>query len=276
MKTDTIFYQLFKEFPSIFFALIDQPAELANNYQFTSSEVKQRAFRFDGLFLPSNQAEELPIYFVEVQFQKKSNFYARLFAEIFLYFYQYDHDRDWYAIVIYRRRSIETSAPRQYRELMHRVRRIYLDEIDEAAKENIGVAIIQLVVESKNKTGETARQLINKAHRQLPDATIRQQIIELIETIVVYKFPSLTRKEIEAMLGLSELKKTKVYQEAREEGRQEGQQEGLQEGRQEGLQEGQLRTKLAMIPKLQQRGLSIEEMADLLELDAETIRQRIQ
>jgi predicted transposase/invertase (TIGR01784 family) len=110
----------------------------------------------------------------------------------------------------------------------------------------------------------TARQLIDKAYQQLPDATIRQQIIELIETIVVYKFPSLTREEIETMLGLSELKKTKVYQEAREEGRQEGQ------------QEGQLRTKLAMIPKLQQRGLSIEEMADLLELDAETIRQRIQ
>jgi predicted transposase YdaD len=41
------------------------------------------------------------------------------------------------------------------------------------------------------------------------------------ETILVYKFGSLTTKELEAMLGLSELKQTRVYQEGREEGREE-------------------------------------------------------
>ena len=106
MKTDTIFYQLFQNFPSIFFELIGQPADDANSYQFTSLEVKQRAFRFDGLFHPVAVAPELPIYFVEVQFQRKPNFYARLFAEIFLYFYQYDHDNEWVAIVIYRRQTV--------------------------------------------------------------------------------------------------------------------------------------------------------------------------
>ncbi|QUY45644.1 DUF4351 domain-containing protein (plasmid) [Acaryochloris marina S15] len=55
-------------------------------------------------------------------------------------------------------------------------------------------------------------------------------IMELIETIVVYKFPQLSREEIESMLGLSELKQTKVYQEALDEGRQEGRQEGEQSG----------------------------------------------
>lgn len=42
---------------------------------------------------------------------------------------------------------------------------------------------------------------------------------------MVYKFPQLNREEIEQMLGLSELKQTRVYQEARAEGRQEGMQE---------------------------------------------------
>jgi predicted transposase YdaD len=42
----------------------------------------------------------------------------------------------------------------------------------------------------------------------------------LIETIVVYKFPQLSRKEIERMLGLSDLKQTRVYQAALQEGRQ--------------------------------------------------------
>lgn len=261
MKTDTIFYQLFQNFPSIFFELIGQPATATSSYQFTSLEVKQRAFRFDGLFLPVAESPELPIYFVEVQFQKKSNFYARLFAEISLYFYQYDCNNEWVAIVIYRRRSIETPAPRQYQELMqHRVRRIYLDELGDAAEHYIGVGIVQLVVETKKKAPEVAQNLIAKARQELADVVIQQQIIELIETVVLYKFPNLSREELEAMLGLSELRQTRVYQEAREEGIEQG------------IERGQLQAKLAMLPKLQQRGFSLEEIAELLELNVETIR----
>jgi predicted transposase YdaD len=43
-----------------------------------------------------------------------------------------------------------------------------------------------------------------------------------LATVGVYKFPQLSREEIESMFGLSELKQTKVYQEALQEGRQEG------------------------------------------------------
>ena len=278
MKTDTLFYQLFQNFPSIFFELIGKPTSDVSNYQFTAPEVKQRAFRFDGLFLPVAESPELPIYFVEVQFQKKPKFYSRLFAEIFLYFYQYDvPTEEWYAIVIYRRRSLEIPAPRRYRELMeHRVRRIYLDEIEQAGEPSIGVGIVQLVVETKKKTGSRARQLITKAREELPDANLQQQIIELIETIVLYKFPNLSREELEAMLGLSELRQTRVYQEAREEGRQEGIEQGLEQGIEQGLEQGQLQAKLKMVPRLLQRGLSIEEVAELLELDIETVRRAIQ
>jgi predicted transposase/invertase (TIGR01784 family) len=139
----------------------------------------------------------------------------------------------------------------------HRVQRIYLDEIGQEAEQSIGVGIVQLVVESKTTTGNLARQLITKARQDLPDATLQQQIIELIETIVLYKFPNLSREEIETMLGLSELKQTRVYQEALEEG----------------LERGELRAKLAMVQKLRQRGFSVEELAELSELDVKTIRQ---
>ena len=50
MKTDTIFYSLFQEFPSFFFELIDRPPEEAAAYEFTSREIKQLAFRIDGLY----------------------------------------------------------------------------------------------------------------------------------------------------------------------------------------------------------------------------------
>jgi predicted transposase YdaD len=55
------------------------------------------------------------------------------------------------------------------------------------------------------------------------------EILDLVETILVYKFPKLSREEIRAMLHLPEadLKKTRFYQEVFGEGRQEGRHEGV-------------------------------------------------
>ena len=55
------------------------------------------------------------------------------------------------------------------------------------------------------------------------------------------------------MLNLSLLKETRVYQEA--------------------FEEGELQAKLKLIQKLLQKGLSIQEVSNLLELDLETVRQ---
>ncbi|GCA96289.1 DUF2887 domain-containing protein, partial [Microcystis aeruginosa] len=51
MKTDSIFYRLFETFPESFFDLLNLPPETVNHYQFSSLEVKQLAFRLDGVFL---------------------------------------------------------------------------------------------------------------------------------------------------------------------------------------------------------------------------------
>ncbi|WP_311381508.1 DUF4351 domain-containing protein [Anabaena sp. PCC 7938] len=64
--------------------------------------------------------------------------------------------------------------------------------------------------------------------------TTRKGIMELLETVLLSKFSQLSRQEIEAMFLVSDIKQTKVYQEAKQEGIQEGIQEGRQEGRQEG------------------------------------------
>jgi predicted transposase/invertase (TIGR01784 family) len=79
----------------------------------------------------------------------------------------------------------------------------------------------------------------------------------------LYKFPNLSREEIEAMLALSELRQTRVYQEALEEGRQEG----IEEGR----EQGKLEAKLEMVSLLLEVGLSLEEIAQRLGLDIETV-----
>ncbi|MEA5503046.1 Rpn family recombination-promoting nuclease/putative transposase [Halotia wernerae UHCC 0503] len=86
-----------------------------------------------------------------------------------------------------------------------------------------------------------------------------------METIIVYKLPQKNREEIEAMLGLNELKQSKVYQEALEEGKQQGLEEGKQEGKQE--------AKLEAIPRMIQFGLSEDAIAQLLDLPLEVVQQ---
>jgi predicted transposase YdaD len=68
VKTDSIWYRLFKTFPGIFFELLGQSPTAAENYEFASVEVKQTAFRIDGVFLPKSNPSDQPIYFSKFQF----------------------------------------------------------------------------------------------------------------------------------------------------------------------------------------------------------------
>ncbi len=196
MKTDTIFYQLFQTFPAAFFELIEQPALANSGYQFTSTEIKQLAFRLDGLFLPREDSTDEPIYFVEVQFQADKKFYHRLFGEIFLYLSRCDRANDWRAVVIFKQRSLDPGNLPQFIELLtsQRVRRIYLDELGEVSEQSIGIGIVKLIVETKKKATNLARELLTRANQEIVDKALSKQVVGLIETIILYKLPELTPK----------------------------------------------------------------------------------
>lgn len=93
--------------------------------------------------------------------------------------------------------------------------------------------------------------MVERARQELVDKEQQTTIVELVETILVYKLPTLSRQEIQTMFGLTDidLKQTRFYQEVFAEGRQEGRQEGHQEGRQEGHVEGEV----TLIRRLLQR-----------------------
>lgn len=74
------------------------------------------------------------------------------------------------------------------------------------------------------------------------------------------------------MLGLSELKQTKFYQEALEEGLEQGKQQGLEEG----LEQGKQQSKLETIPRMVDFGLSLDAIAQLLDLPLEVVQQVVQ
>ncbi|BAY64633.1 hypothetical protein NIES22_47320 [Calothrix brevissima NIES-22] len=62
------------------------------------------------------------------------------------------------------------------------------------------------------------------------------------------------------MFGFSELKQTKVYQEAK------------QEGKEEGKLEGRLQGKLEAIPFMLNLGATVEQIAEALDLDIDLVR----
>jgi predicted transposase/invertase (TIGR01784 family) len=153
--------------------------------------------------------------------------------------------------------SLETA---RYGELINsgRILRFYLEELREG--ESLGISMLQLIVAPTARAIEQGKQLIPRIRQELPKVKQQQELLELIETILVYKLPQVSRKEIEAMFSLSDLKQTKVYQEALEEGREEG----------------ELAAKLASIPRLLALRLNLEQIAQALELEIEQVRQATQ
>jgi predicted transposase/invertase (TIGR01784 family) len=274
MTADPLFYEIFKEIPELFFELISQPGKDPSIYKFSAPEVKQRGFRLDGLLLtPDNHPEE-PIYFIKAHCYKEDNFYNQFVAKIFLYLTQYQPPNDdWYAVVIYDTKSNEGNFPGYLNLFLPKLRRFYLDELAKTPNQSLAIGVMRLIVENKTqkKTGELARQLMAQAQQEVTEVTLQEKVLEFIKVIVIDKFSSLSLKEVEAMLNLDSLKKSRVYQEGKEEGFIEGKEEGFIEGK----EEGSLETKLEMIPILLDLGLSLEQIAERLKLDVETVRNNL-
>jgi predicted transposase/invertase (TIGR01784 family) len=220
LKTDSLFYLLFQTAPDILFDVLGRLPAVENAYDFCSVELKQTAFRMDGVFVPRPEANDSTVYFVEVQFQEDEFFYQRFFAEIFLYLRQNPAVTQWQAAVLFSNRRIEPSQTSTYTVLLDspQVQRIYLEDLQQESEVSIGVGLVQLIVSKPRQVAVRAKSLLDRLNTDEQSKLSRQAIIELIETIVVYQFPLLSREAIEQMLELSELKQTRVYQDALQEG----------------------------------------------------------
>ncbi|MBE9231325.1 Rpn family recombination-promoting nuclease/putative transposase [Cuspidothrix issatschenkoi LEGE 03284] len=258
MKTDTIFYTLLQNLPSVLFEVLEKSPALASHYEFSSVEIKELARRIDGLFLPKPEYPQDPIYFVEVQFQSDDNLYWRLITEAFVYLNQYKPEKSWQAVVLWANRDIDVGIPLAYQTSLAagQIHVVYLDELV-GTSSSIGLGIIKLVVSPEDKAIQEARSLINLV--KTADAENGRDLLELVERMLVYKFSSYTRQELEAMFGLTEWQQTRFYQEVKEELREEVKEE----------------TKLEIIPKLLSEGLTVEQIARIFELDIEVVKQAI-
>lgn len=223
MRRDSIFYKIFSSNPALIFELLPTAPANANDYQFDSVAVKEPKFEIDGVFIPPQTDGTGVVYFCEVQFQKDEQLYERVFAESHLYFYR-NRKRysDWEAVIIYPSRSLEQNQVRPYRSLLggDQVHRVYLDELGDIRSLPLGLALMRLTMLEEAQAPQEARYMLERTRQEVPDAAPSRAIMELITTIMVYKFTQLNRREVESMLALR-IQDTRVYQEAKEEGEQE-------------------------------------------------------
>jgi predicted transposase/invertase (TIGR01784 family) len=264
MKTDTLFYRLFLRKPKLALELLGLDYA-GDSYCFSSEEIKQTAFRIDGLFKPVTDDPEQPLIFVEVQYQPDKDFYGRLFSEITLYLYQNKPNRDWLVLVIYPHRGIEKSTSVEFLSFLNspQLHRIYLEDYQNRTDLSPTLEFIRLIASDKQQTITRAKELADRLDKIDLDG------LDFIETILVYKLPHLSREEIKKMLSLYEveLKQTRFYQEIAEEERKEGRQEGRQ-AECVNLLSRQLRRKFGVQPQLENNlqtltDLPLEKLEDL-------------
>ncbi len=221
---------------SLLFELAEWPAPAGAVYTLRAEEVKQTRFRLDGLLLPPPDLPHLPGIFVETQFQLDNDFYRRWFTQIFLFLYRQQWQGAWRAVVIFPSRKVDPQPPLAYQPLLDSpwVKRVYLEDLKDRTDLTPGLQLIQLIVAEPDVAVSQAPALLRVRGGPAADPNW-QGWLDLIETILVYKLPRLSREEIQRMLHLPEveLKQTRFYQDVFAEGRTEGRTEGRAEGQQQ-------------------------------------------
>jgi len=217
MKTDSLFYELFRQWPAVALDLVGLDPATAARYTFRAEELKQTAFRLDGLLMPADDTDD-PYVFIEVQFQPDDRLYPRLFAELFLYLHRAPQPRDWRALILYPDIRVERIT-KGYDLLvgLPLVHRVDLGALSGQNRATPGWELLRLI--DADTAVAVARQWL-----RTPNPALTADIINFIETVLVYKLPRSTREELQTMLGLTDidLKQTRFYQDVHTEGQQLG------------------------------------------------------
>jgi len=165
MKTDNLFYRLLQAQPTLAFELAGLAVPEPERYGFIAQEVKQTAFRLDGIAEPPADRPDAPRGYVEVQFQPDEDFYPRFFSEILLHLRQYLDPHPWQAVVIYPSPAIERQTPATAPFLaLPNLHRVYLDCLPLLDSANPKLWLITLIVADTAKIAPIVRKV--QAHRE--------------------------------------------------------------------------------------------------------------
>ncbi|OHY34800.1 DUF2887 domain-containing protein [Cylindrospermopsis raciborskii] len=220
MKTDKWFYELFLSQPGMLSELIPG-FESEWSFTYSSVVVKEKEFRFDGLFTPVSDDPNIPIVFAEAQMQTDKNFYSRFFAETFLYLAQYEVNRPWRGLLILSSPGVNFGTELPYNCLLqNQVTRIFLKDLQGRKELSSNLSLLQMLVTEQEESAEIGKNLLRNAESE----SEYEKRLTLIETMLANKFPELTKEIIMEMLEIKtmDVTKSRFYQQIYTEGRQEG------------------------------------------------------
>jgi predicted transposase YdaD len=249
MKTDPLFYELFRCYPSSLSELTG--LEVDGDYVFESITVKSTEKRLDGFF--RRKDGESPDIFLEVQGYDDPNIYWRLFQEIFIYYAQADKKTPFTAVFIFTDTKYDPGdcPVEKFAEPNCMIIR-YLPDCLKLLKDKASPLTVlkPLILESKKQLPEAVPKWKSEiASLKLPERTA-DTLIELLENAILSRFPKMTLEEIQDMIRLTPLEKTVAGQELIRMGFDDGILKGRIEGIQKGIEKGKLIGKIHLAQRL--------------------------
>jgi len=221
MKNDALFYEFFSSDPALVFALLGEPS--VSGYCFDAVEMKEAAFRMDGLLLPPANRPDLPIIVAEVQFQEEETLYSGAFCEVLQYVHRHPEVQQWRLLFVFGSRGLEPERTKPFEPLLNSswVRQIYLDELGDLDAIAPGLGLLKLTLATREQLPEQARQVLARADRD-PELSA-EVIIGLVLRLMGQRFTALSLREIEQMLRITEADmQTQLFKDIKALGQLEG------------------------------------------------------
>jgi len=212
MKTDSLFYELFKLHPKSLFELAGLEAD--GEYVFESITVKTTEKRMDGFFRRTDSGGT--DIFLEVQGYDDRMIYWRLFREISTRYEQTKSDQPFVAIILFIDEKYDPkNCPVKKFTPPNRLIRLYLPKCLKAIGDKASPLTVfkPLVLSDKEKLPEAVPQWKSEIDSLKLSESMNKTLIELLENAILSRFPKLTIKEIQKMIQLTPLDKTVAGQE---------------------------------------------------------------
>jgi predicted transposase YdaD len=217
MKTDKLYYRIFLSQPESLAELLPGIPENCR-FEYSAPVVKETEFRLDGLLTPISEDPLAPLVFIEAQMQRDPDFYSRFLAEVYAYLHQYKVKQPWRGLLIFQSREQMLGDASLYTDFaMGKVACIYLQDLISRTQLSPTLALLQLIALPEVETSSAAQNLLATARHQ--SSEVFQQTLDLVEAILVNKFPHLSTEEILVMLDLktADIRQTRFYQDVLKE-----------------------------------------------------------
>ena len=237
MKTDELFYELFKVDPRSLFRLAQ--LEVEGEYLFESLTIKTTEKRLDGFCKRIDGAG--PNVFVEIQGYDDPKIYWRALRELGTYYEQNDDAAPFVLIVLFLDEKYDPGDfPFSQTRPPHQVVRGNLPDWLHAMAGAPGIlTVLKPLVAEKQEIIDHVRQWkAELSALALPEEKVHK-VLDLLEYAIRQRLPELSEQEVRNMFQLTPLEETVAGRELIQLAKKEGIREGIREGRQEGRQEGE-------------------------------------